>query len=290
MKQNLKLIASVLIGNFLLAFSVCAFVIPNGIMLGGSNGIALFIQLFLPDVRLSIISAVVNVSLFLLGWAFLGWKFAATSLASTIIYPMLLAVCESLPLETLFQNENIVFSALAASVLFGVGIGLVVRAGGSTGGMDIPPCILNRFFGIPVGQSVMFFDTLVVLMQVVVKGLDGILCSILIIVIMGFVIDKTIISGDKTIQLIIISPAYQKIREKILHEINCGVTMMNIETGYEGKDQQAILTVVYNSKYTAIRDMALSVDPQAFIITSEVTNVNGRGYTIDRIDAAKSVQ
>lgn len=290
MKQNLKLIASVLIGNFLLAFSVCAFVIPNGIMLGGSNGIALFIQLFLPDVRLSIISAVVNVSLFLLGWAFLGWKFAATSLASTIIYPMLLAICESLPLETLFQNENIVFSALAASVLFGVGIGLVVRAGGSTGGMDIPPCILNRFFGIPVGQSVMFFDTLVVLMQVVVKGLDGILCSILIIVIMGFVIDKTIISGDKTIQLIIISPAYQKIREKILHEINCGVTMMNIETGYEGKDQQAILTVVYNSKYTAIRDMALSVDPQAFIITSEVTNVNGRGYTIDRIDAAKSVQ
>lgn len=288
MKQNLKLIASVLVGNFLLAFSVCAFVIPNDIMLGGSNGIALFIQLFLPNVRLSVISAVVNVSLFLLGWAFLGWKFAATSLASTIIYPMLLAVCESLPLGTLFQNESIVFSALACSVLFGIGIGLVVRAGGSTGGMDIPPCILNRFFGIPVGQSVMFFDTLVVLMQVAVKGIDGILCSILIIVVMGFVIDKTIISGEKTIQLIIISPEYQTIRQKILHEINCGVTMMNIETGYEGNDRQAILTVVYNSKYTAIRDMALSVDPHAFIITSEVTNVNGRGYTIDRLEAPKA--
>ncbi len=287
MKQNLKLILSVLVGNFLLAFSVCAFVIPNDIMLGGSNGIALFIQLFLPGVRLSIISAVVNVSLFLLGWVFLGWKFAATSLASTITYPLLLAVCESLPLETLFQNENIVFSALTCSVLCGIGIGVVVRSGGSTGGMDIPPCIMNKYFGIPVGQSVMFFDTLVVLMQVVVKGLNGILCSILIIVVMGFVIDKTIISGDKTIQLIIISPEYQKIRDKILHEINCGATMMNIETGYNGTDQQAILSVVYNSKYPAIRDAALTIDPHAFIITSEVTNVNGRGYTIDRVDGVK---
>ncbi len=281
MKQNLNLIASILVGNAILAFTVCAFVIPNDIMLGGSNGIALFIQMFLPDIRLSVISAGVNVTLFLLGWGFLGWKFAATSLASTIVYPLMLGVCETLPLGTLF-HENIVFSALACSVLFGMGIGLVIRVGGSTGGMDIPPCILNKYFGIPVGQSVMFFDTLVVLMQVAVRGMDGILCSIMIIAIMGFVIDRTVISGDKTLQMIIISPQYQQIREKILHEINCGVTMLDIETGYEGKTQKAILSVVYNSKYPAIRDMALSIDPHAFIITSEVSNVNGIGYTIAR--------
>ncbi len=281
MKQNLKLIGSVLLGNLMLAFAVCAFVIPNDIMLGGSNGIALFIQMFLPQIRLSFISAAVNVTLFILGWVFLGWKFAATSLASTIVYPLLLGVCESLPLADLF-HENIVFSALACSVMFGMGIGLVIRAGGSTGGMDIPPCILNKYFGIPVGQSVMFFDTLVVLMQVAIRGMDGILCSILIIVVMGFVIDRTVISGDKTLQMIIISPQYQQIREKILHEINCGVTMLDIETGYEGRTQKAILTVVYNSKYPAIRDMALAMDPHAFIVTSEVSNVNGIGYTIAR--------
>ena len=282
MKQNLKLILSVLLGNFLLAFCVCAFVIPNNIMLGGASGISLFIQTFLPGVRLSVISAVVNVSLFALGWAFLGWKFAATSLASTIIYPLMLAVCESLPLDTLFRNENIVFVALACSVLFGVGIGLVIRAGGSTGGMDIPPCILNRYFGIPVGHSVMFFDSLVVLMQVFVKGLDGILCSILIIVVMGFVIDKTVVTGEKTLQLIIISPRYQQIREMILHKANCGVSLLDMETGYEGSRQQAVLTVIYSHKYPEIRDSALAIDPHAFIITSDVVNVNGLGYTLDR--------
>lgn len=282
MKQNIKLIASVLIGNFLLAFCVCAFVIPNDIMLGGASGIALFIQMFLPSIRLSVISAVVNISLFALGWAFLGWKFAATSLASTIVYPLMLAICESLPLGTLFESENIVFIALACSVLFGIGIGLVIRAGGSTGGMDIPPCILNRYFGIPVGQSVMFFDTLVVLMQVCVKGLSGILCSILIIVVMGFVIDKTVVTGERTVQMIIISPKHQQIREMILTQANCGVTMLNIETGYEGNTQHAVLSVIYSNKYPEIRDAALAIDHHAFIITSDVTNVNGVGYTIDR--------
>ncbi len=281
MKQNLKLGVSILAGNFLLAFAVCAFVIPNNIMLGGSNGISLFIQHFFPGLRLSVISAVVGTSLFVLGWVFMGWKFAATSLASTILYPVMLAICETLPLDSLF-NENIVFSALACSVICGTGLGLVIRVGGSTGGMDIPPCILNKYFGIPVGRSVMFFDVIVVLMQVVIRGLDGILCSILIIVVMGYVIDRTVITGDKTLQMIIISPEYEKIRDNILDPINCGVTLLDIETGYQGKKQKAILSVVYNSKYTAIRDMTLSVDPHAFIVTSEVSNVNGIGYTIDR--------
>ena len=283
MKQNLKMIGSFLLGNTLLAFAICAFVVPNGIMLGGSSGIALFIQYFFPSLRLSVISAAVNILLFCLGWVFLGWKFAATSLASTIVYPIILSIFETLPIGTLF-NEGIILSGLACAVLCGLGIGIVVRVGGSTGGMDIPPCILFKLFGIPVGKSIMFFDTMVVLMQVFVKGLDGILCSILVIAVMSVVIDRTVVTGERTEQMIIISPEYQKIREFILNTANCGVSMLNMETGYEGKEQQAILTVVYSNKYREIRDGALAIDPRAFIVTSEVTNVNGIGYTIARTE------
>lgn len=280
MKEKLKFILSILLGNTLLAFSVCAFVVPNNIMLGGSNGIALFLQHFIP-VRLSVIAAVVNIVLFLLGLLFMGWKFAATSLLSTVVYPVILALFETLPLAQLF-NENIVISALACSVLFGLGIGMVVRVGGSTGGMDIPPCILQKYKGIPVGTSVMFFDILVVLMQVVIKGTDGLLLSILVIVIMSVTINQTVLSGEKKIQIIIISPEVQRIRQEILERINCGVTMLEIEGGYEGQKQQAILSVVYSSKYKEIRDAALKYDQNAFIVASDVTNVNGQGYTLER--------
>ena len=280
MKQKLKVFLSIILGNAMLAFAICAFVVPNDIMLGGSNGIALFIQQFIP-VRLSMISAVVNALLFLLGLLFMGWKFAATSLMSTIIYPLILALFETLPLGTLF-NENIVISALACGVLCGLGIGMVIRVGGSTGGMDIPPCILHKYKGIPVGTSVMFFDVLVVLMQVVVKGMDGLLLSILVIAVMSTTINRTILFGESKVQIIIISPEAQAIRHQILKNVDCGVTMLEAEGGYEGKKQQAILSVVYASKYPKIRELALKLDKNAFIVASDVTNVNGKGYTVDR--------
>ena len=281
MKQSLKVLLTIILGNAMLAFAICAFVIPYDIMLGGSNGIALAIQYFIP-VRLSVISACVNVALFLLGFVFLGWKFAATSLASTIIYPMMLAVFELLPLDTLFQ-ENIVVCALFCGALCGGGIGLVVRVGGSTGGMDIPPCILNKYKGIPVGTSLMAFDVLVVLTQVALKGTEGILLSLVVIAVTSFVVNKVVLSGEKKIQVMIISPAYEQIRKVILERINCGVTLLDMESGYEGTRQKAILSVVFANKYPEIREAALALDSHAFIVASEVTNVNGKGYTIDRI-------
>jgi uncharacterized membrane-anchored protein YitT (DUF2179 family) len=282
-KHHLTMILSILIGNTLLAFGICAFVVPNGIMLGGSTGISLAIQHLLPEMRLSVISAIINGSLFLLGLVFLGKKFAATSLLSTIIFPVILAVFEMLPLGDLFQ-EGIVLSALACAVVFGLGIGMVVRAGGSTGGMDIPPIILQKFKGIPVGTSMMFFDSVVVLLQVAVSGLDGILCSLLVIVVMSATVNKALVSGEKKVQVMIFSPAYEQIRKALLEQVVVGVTLLNVETGYDGLDQKAVLSVVYARKYPEIRETALSIDPKAFIVTSDVTNVNGKGYTLHRYD------
>jgi uncharacterized membrane-anchored protein YitT (DUF2179 family) len=282
-KHNLYVIISVLIGNVLLAFGVCAFVVPNGIMLGGSTGIALAVQHFLPSLRLSVISAFINISLFLLGFVCLGKKFAATSLLSTIVYPMILAVFEELPLGELFQ-EGIVLNSLACAVIFGFGIGMVVRAGGSTGGMDIPPIILNKFKGIPVGTSMMFFDSAVVLMQVCINGLDGILCSLLVIFVMSYTVNRSVVSGEEKVQVMIFSPAYEEIRNVLLEKIIVGVTLLDVETGYDRQKQKAVLSVVYARKYPELRDAVLAIDSKAFIVTSEVTNVNGKGYTLHRYD------
>ena len=282
MKQQLKILIYTLLGNTMLAFAVCAFIVPQDFMLGGSSGIALSVQHFLP-VRLSLLSGIVGIALFCLGWAFLGWKFAANSLLSTIIYPIVMGIMEVSPAGTLFVGEDKLICALYCSVLIGVGIGLVVRVGGSTGGMDIPPVILQKFKGIPVGKSLIFFDGIIIAAQVLLKGTDGILYSLLILVLTGVVIDHTIVSGEATVQIIIISPEYERIRHEILDRINCGVTMMDIETGMTGEKQQAILSVVYAKKYPEIRDAALKIDRTAFIIASDVKNVNGQGYTLERV-------
>lgn len=285
MKQNWKTLLNLIIGNSMIAFAVCAFVVPNNIMMGGSTGIALTIQHFLPfEVRLSIISACVNGILFFMGLVFLGRKFAMASLASTVLFPVIMGVMEEFPIGDLF-HEDLVIYALCCGLLFGGGIGLVVRVGGSTGGMDIPPCILHKYKGIPVGSSLLFFDTSILLMQVAFRGLDGILLSIVITIIASATVNYFTISGERKVEIIIISSQSDQIKSAILNTEDCGLTLLKVETGYDGLPQKAILSVVYASKCKAIRDTALRIDSQAFIVVNEVKEVNGRGYTMDRFQA-----
>lgn len=281
MKQQFKTIGSVILGNAMLAFAVCAFIVPNNFMMGGSTGIALVLQRC-TSIRLSVWSAILNTGLFFVGLAFLGWKFASKTLLSTLIYPLLIAIFETFPLGEML-HEDALTSVLFFGVIAGAGIGLVIRVGGATGGMDIPPCILQKFKGIPVGDSMMAFDGAILLLQALFNGsLDGVLHGILIIFLMSVMVNRTVVAGVGKIAVTIISPAYDEIRRAILSDLDCGVTMLNAENGFSGEQQQAVYSVVYAKKYPEIREAALKIDPHAFIVASDVRNVNGRGYTLDR--------
>lgn len=283
MKSHIKMLFSIVLGNALLAFSVCAFVVPHNLMLGGGTGIALTIQQLIP-VRLSVISAAINMILFILGYIFLGRKFAMTSLLSTILYPFLMAVFETLPLSTIFSGDILVCS-MFSGVFMGAGVGLVIRVGGSTGGMDIPPCILQKYKGIPVGSSLMFFDLSILCIQVVFKGFSGILYSLVCIVLTSITVNRLIVSGERKTQIILISPKFREIQQEILTTLDCGLTLIDIETGFTSQDQKALFTVVYAKKYPEIKETALLIDPKAFIVASDVIGVNGRGYTLKRTEA-----
>ena len=278
--KRLETLFYIVIGNVFLAFAVCAFVVPNRFMLGGSTGIALAVQSWIPA-PISVISAVVNISLFLLGFVFLGKQFAMTSLLSTVIYPIILGFFEKLPVGTWFSGDTLL-CAVFAGVMMGGGLGLVIRAGGSTGGMDIPPCILQKLKGIPVGNSMMAFDILILGVQIMRGGWDGILYGIVVIVLTSAMVNKTLLSGEQKIELIIISPRYEEICQAILKELDSGVTFLNIETGYQKERQKAVFSVVYGKQYAGFRDKVLSIDPSAFIVAAPVMNVNGRGYTLAR--------
>ena len=283
-----KLLFFLVIGNVMIAFAVCAFVVPNRFMLGGATGMAIFLRNFLP-LRLSVLSALVNGALFLLGLACLGRRFAATALFSTVFFPLVLAVFEPLPWTTMFLQDRTI-AALFGAVVMGMGIGLIVRAGGSSGGMDIPPIILQKYRGIPVGNSIFAFDALIIAAQMCYQGPSELVYSLTILLLVSIVINRTVVWGGGKVQVIVISPRYRQIAEALLNDCDCGVTLLSSEGGWQGEKSCALLSVMYAKKYPRVRDTALRIDPDAFIITSNVTGVMGKGYTLDRAYGSRTLR
>lgn len=163
--NQLKNIFWILAGNTAYAMAVTMFILPNGLITGGTTGLALFFyrQIGLP---VQVFVSVFNVAMFLVGAAVLGKTFALTTIVSTLYYPFILSVLQKMPWAGQMTGDNLL-AVIFAGLLIGGGIGVVIRAGASTGGMDIPPLVLNKKAGISVSASMNCMDTAILLLQMV---------------------------------------------------------------------------------------------------------------------------
>ena len=271
----------VLVGNAILAFTVAAFIVPHGVIVGGATGIGLTIAHYVP-VDLSIIIFIVNSILFVLGAAVLGKKFAVATIASTFIYPTFLSIVQKIPgIDGL--TDNLMLATLYAGALLGVGIGLIVRVGSSTGGTDIVALVLNKWFHIPVAGLLYVIDFLVLGGQVFFSDTEQIMYGVLMLVLETAILNKVMLLGQSQIQLFIISEEYEHIREKMLKELDAGVTMVHIETGYGQENRKGVLCVIPNRKLYSVKELVQAIDPKAFITITQINEVRGRGFTMERV-------
>ena len=276
----METLVCVLLGNAVLAFTVAAFLVPQGIIMGGATGIGLTIAHFIA-LDLSAIIFVVNNVLFVLGTAVLGKKFALTTLISTFVYPVFLSVMRSIPGITEL-TDNIMLAALYGGALLGLGIGLVVRVGASTGGTDILALVLHKWFHIPLAVFVYIVDFTVLLCQALFSNSEQILYGILVLIVSTMALNRVMLMGQAQIQLFIITEKYEEVKEKVLKEMDAGVTLVHIEPGYGAKQQKGVLCVIPNRKLYSINQVVQMIDPQAFITITQINEVRGRGFTIER--------
>lgn len=279
-KRNIRIIIGVLAGNAILALAVAAFVIPNGIIMGGATGIGLAITHYVPA-NLSIVIFIINAILFILGALTLGKTFAFTTIISTFVYPVFLAIAQKIPgISSL--TDNMMLASIYGGLLLGIGIGLVVRQGASTGGTDIIALVLNKYLHSPVAVFMYVVDFIVLGSQVFFSGSEQILYGILALMIMTAAMNRIVLFGQSQIQLFIISEKYEEIRKKILKDMDVGATMVHIETGLAQEHQKGVLCVIPNRKLYAVNEMIQKIDDKAFTTISQIKEVKGRGFSIDR--------
>jgi len=270
----------VVLGNILYTLTIKLFLLPANLISCGTTGLALVASHYL-NVPMSGFILVFNITMLALGWIILGRKFAMTTILSSILYPVILEILNRI-LGDAVITENYLLNVLFAGMGLGLSLGIVIRAGASTGGMDIPPLILKKFFHIPVSASLWAFDFCIMLSQMAFHPAEDLLYGILLLIVISTALNKAMVLGTSRTEVKIVSQQSEQIRQAILSRVDRGVTVLHGEGGYGRSNTEVILSVVSNRELPRLQQLARSIDPSCFMIVSQVTEVWGRGFTLDK--------
>lgn len=282
--QNLtKLLKQILIivaGLTVYAFGVALFVLPLDMIAAGTTGMALLAER-LWGIPISTFVAVFNILMFGLGWLELGKTFALTTLIATFYYPAVLNVAMGVVGDMVITQDPML-SAIFAGLMIGFSLGIVIRAGASTGGMDIPPLVLKKRFGIPVSASMYAFDFIILVAQMPLGDKERILYALIMVMVYTVVLDKVLVMGSKQTQVKIVSSKYEEINAAIQQQMDRGTTLLYMEGGHTRQESRAILLVVSGRELPKLNSIVMAIDEQAFMIVNQVGEVRGRGFTLTK--------
>lgn len=271
--QNLFLVIA---GNFILALAVQMFVLPYNILSGGVAGVSVALQPIFhldPDILINILVY----GLFILGFLVLGKEFAVKTFFSSLIYPIFISFLSN---RVPIVEVDVLLASVYGGLLAGVGIGLTLRAGASSGGMDIPPLIIHKFTKIPVSTLIMIVDGLTVVLGLFTYGVEAVLVGLISVYTSGLAIKKVItLKGNSAKEVKIISNHYEEISQRIQDELGRGTTLLHGEGGYTHLVKRIVLVIVEDQQYTELMKIIDEIDSDAFVFSSDTTEVKGEGFT-----------
>lgn len=275
--KNVLELGQMIVGNAICAFSVACFALPYNMVVSGVSGIARIVKAG-TGVEVAVTVAVLNIAFFIAGALVLGKKFAASTAVGTFAFPFFLGVFQNLEMLQHLVDDPML-AAVCAGVLDGVGLGLVIRIGGSTGGVDIPSIILNKKLGWKTGTVMSAIDIIIFLIQIPVTDTNGIILGILYALIYSVVMNRIILMSQGGVQILIWSSRVDEINERLL-QIGFGTTLFRARGGYLREDKEVICCAASNRTFNQVKRAALSIDSQAFITVTEMNEVSGNGFTM----------
>jgi uncharacterized membrane-anchored protein YitT (DUF2179 family) len=270
-------VALIVLGNAIYAAGVVLFILPTGLITGGTTGIALIINHF-TGMQISTFVGVFNVVMFALGYAVLGRKFAMSTLVSTFSYPVMLGIIQK-AVGSFVLTDDLLLSALFGGLCIGLALAIVIRIGASTGGMDIPPLILQKTLRIPVSASMYVFDFAILIGQMLFTPRQTCLYGILLVLVYTITLDKLLAVGASRTKLEIVSREHEAIRKAILEDLDRSVTLLHGQTGYFGLETDVLYCVIAPRELYKLERIVYSIDPDAFVVMSRATSVHGKGFS-----------
>ncbi len=264
----------ILVGVIILAAGMNMFMVPNMLVPGGVSGLSVFLY-HLIGTPIGITIILLNIPIFVAGYLILGSRIVAQSLVGTFLFS--LAVDISAPLLPQ-ATDDLLLAAVYGGVVMGIGVGLVFRFRSSTGGTSLLSLILAKTSGISPGQALFFGDLTVLALAVFIFSSEAAMYSALALFVSIKVVDAILEGIGLAKQAIIITGSGAAINDRLISELGRGVTRIEGHGGYTGEGREVLLCVVTRQQTATLKNIIYEVDPSAFVIIGNATEVHGEGF------------
>ena len=277
LKKGLSVVIKTMIGCSLFGLGFNLFLRPNDLNVGGVAGLSMVLVYLTDFATIGTVTALINLPLFLLAGIKLGRKYFLSSLIGMLLTSIAIDLFSVIPIP---DTEPLI-GGLYGGVLCGLGLGVILVAGGSTGGSDIVVRLLKlRWRNVPIGTINIFIDaSIVILTAIVFKNMTGALYSGVAIFVSGQVVDAVVYRFDYSKVVMIISRQYNTVADTISRTLDRGITFLDGEGYYSRFDTKVILTVVKRQQLSELKELVVAVDPDAFVIVQEAHQVLGDGFS-----------
>lgn len=270
----LKDYSMIIIGSLLYVLGLKVFITPMHIPTGGIAGIALLGN-YIWGLPIGIVSMVLNIPLLFFGYKILGKDFFFKTLFMTVFSSVLIDLSGFLPA----YNGDILLASIFGGIIKGFGFGLIIRAGGTSGGTDVIGKYLYRKRAIPLGTTGMTINVFVMILSaVMLKSLESLFYGIIMSYAVSVVMDKIIYGGDVQKNALIITSKPDEVSKEIMTVLHHGVTGLEGKGMYTGNDRMVLMCVVRRHEITTLKKLILEIDEGAFMMLSDVSEVFGRGF------------
>ena len=264
---------------FIYSVGIGMFLGPNALAAGGASGAAIIIS-NVTNIGTGLLIVLINVPLFIIGFFVMGKMFFAKSIFAVVVSSTFIDLWPKIFPQYVPVTSDKLLAAIAGAVLSAVGIGLIFKFGGSTGGTDIVVKLLRRKYPqLKTGTFFLIIDSCIIITSVIVLGnLENALYAAITLYLTSILMDKVLYGTDEAKLLIIISSCPERVAELLMKEIDAGVTFANGQGAYTGNDKKIIICAVRKQQFHQAKQLVCREDPSSFIIVSSASEVFGEGY------------
>ena len=267
----------IIIGSFAVSFSFQVFLLPNDIISGGISSVSIILYEIL-HIEPAIIQYAINIPLLVLSFLLLGKDVGVKSILGSLLFPFFTGLVSRLdPLTT-----DPFLGAVFGGVVLGFGIGMVYKGKGSTGGTSTIAQIVAKYARITLGTATLVSDGIIIVIGFLVFDLQAVMYGIIGLVVASRIVDVVLVGNSNQKTVLIVSDEAEIIRNEIIDKFDRGVTILEARGGYRKEPKEMLMVVIQEREITALQEMILQEDDDAFVVVMAASEVMGRGFSLEK--------